>query len=65
LSMRSASHHGYRDISVVERRDTDEPDLDTQGECLSHPGKPVKRTYRLRYDGNRYPVPAALKALEP
>ncbi|AZO47555.1 MAG: hypothetical protein EOS58_24235 [Mesorhizobium sp.] len=65
LSMRSASHRGYRDITVVERRDTDEPALDKNGECQPHPGKPVKRTYRLRFDGSRYPVPAALKASEP
>ncbi|TIX08442.1 MAG: hypothetical protein E5V46_25975, partial [Mesorhizobium sp.] len=52
LSMRSASHRGYRDITVVERRDTDEPALDKNGECQPHPGKPVKRTYRLRFDGS-------------
>ena len=65
LSMGPASHHGYHDISVVERRDTDEPSLDKNGECQSHPGKSVNRTYRLRYDGSRYPVPEALKALGP
>jgi len=65
LSMGSASHQGYRDITVRERRDMDEPALDEKGECQPHPGKPVNRTYRLRYDGSRYPVPAALKALEP
>ncbi|MFB9978201.1 hypothetical protein ACFSQQ_16665 [Mesorhizobium kowhaii] len=65
LAMGAASHHGYRDIIVVERADTDEPSPDKNGECQSHPGKSVKRTYRLRYDGSRYPVPAALKAMEP
>ena len=65
LAMSRASHHGYRDISVVERTDTDEPAIDKNGECQSHPGKSVTRTYRLRYDGSRYPVPEALKAMEP
>lgn len=65
LAMNPARHHGYHDITVVERTDTDDPSLDTQGECQSHPGKSVKRTYRLRYDGSRYPVPAALKVMGP
>ncbi|TGQ34719.1 hypothetical protein EN859_024895 [Mesorhizobium sp. M00.F.Ca.ET.216.01.1.1] len=65
LAMSPVSHHGYHDITVVERRDTDEPSLDNKGECQSHPGKSVNRTYRLRYDGSRYQVPAALKALGP
>ena len=65
LAMSSASHHGYHDIIAVERADTDNPLPDKNGECQSHPGKSVKRTYRLRYDGSRYPVPAALKAMEP
>jgi hypothetical protein len=65
LAMNLARHHGYHDITVVERTDTDNPSLDTQGECQSHPGKSVKRTYRLRYDGSRYPVPAALKVPGP
>ncbi|MEP6563831.1 MAG: hypothetical protein ABJB10_01750 [Mesorhizobium sp.] len=63
LAMSPVSHHGYHDISVAERTDTDEPSLDKNGECQSHPGKSVKRTYRLRYDGSRYPVPAALKVM--
>ncbi|MBZ9993897.1 hypothetical protein [Mesorhizobium sp. BH1-1-4] len=63
LAMSSARHHGYRDITAVERTDTDEPSPDQDGECQSHPGKSVKRTYRLRYNGSRYPVPAALKAM--
>ncbi|MFD2056408.1 hypothetical protein ACFSQT_26035 [Mesorhizobium calcicola] len=65
LAMNPASHHGYHDIIAVERANTDEPAPDKDGECQSHPGKPMKRTYRLRYDGSRYPVPAALKAMEP
>ncbi|QPC95224.1 hypothetical protein GA829_20035 [Mesorhizobium sp. INR15] len=65
LTMSPTRHHGYHDITVAERTDTDEPLPDKNGECQSHPGKPVKRTYRLRYDGSRYPVPAALKVLEP
>ena len=65
LTMSPARHHGYHDITVIERRDTDEPSPDKDGECQSHPGKPVKLTYRLRYDGSRYPVPAALKVLGP
>jgi hypothetical protein len=65
LAMSPVSHHGYHDITVVERTDTDNPSLDNQGECQSHPGKPVNRTYRLRYDGSRYPVPAALKVMGP
>jgi hypothetical protein len=63
LSMGSASLHGYSDITAVERTDTDNPALDTAGECQSHPGKPVSNTYRLRYDGGQYPVPETLKAL--
>ncbi|WP_292660275.1 hypothetical protein [Mesorhizobium sp.] len=63
LAMSTASHHGYHDIIAVERTNTDNPSPDQNGECQSHPGKPVKRTYRLRYDGNRYPVPAALKVM--
>lgn len=65
LTMGAARHHGYRDITAVERTDTDEPSPDTDGECQSHPGKPVNRTYRLRYDGSRYPVPGELRAMEP
>ncbi|TJV42262.1 MAG: hypothetical protein E5Y02_15260 [Mesorhizobium sp.] len=65
LTMSPASHHGYHDIVVVERSDTDDPSVDKNGECQSHPGKPVNRTYRLRYDGGRYPVPDELKALAP
>ena len=65
LAMSSAKHHGYHDITVVQRTDTDNPLPDKNGECQSHPGKSVKQTYRLRYDGSRYPVPAALKALGP
>ncbi|WP_027165186.1 hypothetical protein [Mesorhizobium sp. WSM3224] len=65
LAMSPAKHHGYHDITVVERMDTDNPLPDNNGECQSHPGKSVKRTYRLRYDGSRYAYPAALKALEP
>lgn len=65
LAMSPVSHHGYHDIIVVERTDTDKPSLDKEGECQSHPGKSVNRTYRLRYDGSRYPVPAALKVLGP
>jgi hypothetical protein len=63
LTMGGAIHHGYRDIVVVARTDTDNPLPDTDGECQSHPGKSVSETYRLRYDGKRYPVPAALEAL--
>ncbi|WP_245455974.1 hypothetical protein [Mesorhizobium sp. M7A.F.Ca.US.008.03.1.1] len=65
LAMSRASHHGYHDITAVERIDTDEPSVDKDGECQSHPGKSVTRTYRLRYDGSRYPVPEPLKALGP
>ena len=65
LGMSSPKHHGYHDITVVQRTDTDNPLPDKNGECQSHPGKSVKRSYRLRYDGSRYPVPAALKALGP
>lgn len=65
LTMGRAIHHGYHDIHVVERSDTDNPFPDANGECQSHPGKSTGHTYRLRYDGNRYPVPAALNALEP
>jgi len=65
LAMSPASHHGYHDIIVAERTDTDKPSPDKNGECQSHPGKPVNRTYRLHYDGSRYPVPGALKVLDP
>ncbi|MEO5760324.1 MAG: hypothetical protein ABIQ51_26110 [Mesorhizobium sp.] len=65
LTMSPTRHHGYHDITVAERMDTDKPLPDKNGECQSHPGKPVKRTYRLRYDGSHYLAPAALKALEP
>ena len=65
LAMSPKSYHGYHDITVVARTDTDEPSVDQNGECQSHPGKSVSQTYRLRYDGSRYPVPEALKALEP
>ena len=54
LAMSPARHHGYHDITVVERKDTDDPSADKDGECQSHPGKSVSRTYRLRYDGSRY-----------
>ncbi|MER8792492.1 hypothetical protein NKH71_32610 [Mesorhizobium sp. M0983] len=63
LAMSPARHHGYHDIIAVERTDTDNPSPDKDGECQSHPGKPVKRTYRLRYDGSRYSVPAALRVM--
>ncbi|MER9676160.1 hypothetical protein [Mesorhizobium sp. M0208] len=63
LAMSPARHHGYRDIIAVERSNTDNPSPDQNGECQSHPGKPVKRTYRLRYDGSRYAVLAALKVM--
>ncbi|MER9228566.1 hypothetical protein NKI39_23585 [Mesorhizobium sp. M0664] len=63
LAMSPASHQGYHDITAVERTNTDNPSPDQNGECQSHPGKPVKRTYRLRYDGSRYAVPAALKVM--
>jgi hypothetical protein len=63
LEMGKAVHQGYRDIVVVARTDTDNPLPDQNGECQSHPGKSVSATYRLRYDGKRYPVPAALQAL--
>ncbi|KQU99858.1 hypothetical protein ASD12_19060 [Mesorhizobium sp. Root102] len=65
LAMSPVSHHGYHDISVAERTDTDNPSPDKDGECQSRPGKPVNRTYRLRYDGNLYPVPEALKVMGP
>ncbi|MER8464113.1 hypothetical protein [Mesorhizobium sp. M1396] len=65
LAMSPASHHGYHDITVAERVDTDNPSVDENGECQSHPGKSAKRTYRLRYDGSRYQFPEGLKALEP
>ncbi|WP_322414295.1 PA3715 family protein [Mesorhizobium huakuii] len=65
LAMSPTIHRGYHDIIAVERQDTDEPLPDKDGECQSHPGKSVSRTYRLRYDGSRYPVPAALKAIDP
>lgn len=64
LTMSTTSHRGYRDIHLAERNDTDEPSVDKNGECQSHPGKPVNKSYRLRYDGSRYPVPEALKMLE-
>lgn len=64
LAMSPTIHRGYHDIIAVERKDTDEPAPDKDGECQSHPGKSVSRTYRLRYDGSRYPVPAALKVLD-
>ncbi|TGQ69244.1 MAG: hypothetical protein E5V49_09280 [Mesorhizobium sp.] len=64
LTMGPTSHHGYRDILLAERKDTDEPSVDKNGECQSHPGKPVNKTYGLRYDGSHYPVPEALKILE-
>ncbi|MER9852343.1 hypothetical protein NKJ55_34705 [Mesorhizobium sp. M0106] len=63
LAMSPARHHGYHDIIAVERTDTDNPSPDQNGECRSHPGKPVKRTYRMRYDGSRYAVPAALRVM--
>ncbi|MER9343908.1 hypothetical protein NKI41_24480 [Mesorhizobium sp. M0601] len=63
LVISPASHHGYHDITAVERSNTDNPSPDQNGECQSHPAKSVKRTYRLRYDGNRYAVPAALKLM--
>lgn len=63
LSMGSTSHHGYSDITAFEQVDTDNPALDANGECQSHPGKSESKTYRLRYDGSRYPVPETLKAL--
>ncbi|RUV21701.1 hypothetical protein [Mesorhizobium sp. M7A.F.Ca.MR.245.00.0.0] len=65
LAMSPTSHHGYHDMVALERTQTDDPSPDKDGECQSHPGKPVKRTYRLRYDGNRYPVPEALKVMGP
>jgi hypothetical protein len=65
LAMGRARHHGYRDIIAVERTDTDNPSPDANGECQSHPGKSTSHTYRLRYDGKRYPVPAEVRALEP
>ena len=65
LAMSPTIHRGYHDIVAVERQDTDEPLPDKDGECQSHPGKSVSRTYRLRYDGHRYPVPAELKAMDP
>ncbi|RUX96356.1 MULTISPECIES: hypothetical protein [unclassified Mesorhizobium] len=65
LAMSPTSHHGYHDISVAERTDTDNPSPDKDGECQSHPGQSVNRTYRLRYDGSRYPVPEALKVMGP
>ncbi|TRC89125.1 hypothetical protein FJV80_10230 [Mesorhizobium sp. WSM4310] len=65
LAMSPTIHRGYHDIIAVERQDTDEPLPDKDGECQSHPGKSVSRTHRLRYDGSRYPVPAALKAIDP
>ncbi|QKC83661.1 hypothetical protein [Mesorhizobium sp. NZP2077] len=64
LAMSPTIHRGYHDIIAVERKDTDEPAPDKEGECQSHPGKSVSRTYRLRYDGSHYPVPAALKVLD-
>ncbi|MER9133420.1 hypothetical protein [Mesorhizobium sp. M0768] len=63
LAMSPASHQGYHDITAVEQTNTDSPSPDQNGECHSHPGKPVKRTNRLRYDGSRYAVPAALKVM--
>ncbi|MER9068898.1 hypothetical protein NKH84_20385 [Mesorhizobium sp. M0902] len=63
LAISPASHHGYHDITAVERSNIDNPSPDQNGECQSHPGKPVKRTYRMRYDGSRYAVPAALKVM--
>jgi hypothetical protein len=65
LAMSAARHHGYHDITVIERTDTDKPSPDKNGECQSHPGKSVSQTYRLRYDGSRYAVPAELKVLGP
>jgi len=65
LAMSPTIHRGYHDIIAVERQDTDEPLPDKDGECQSHPGKSVSRTYRLRYDGSRYPVPAEIKAIDP
>lgn len=65
LAMGPASHHGYHDITVVERTDTDNPSPDANGECQSHPGKSVSKTCRLRFDGSRYPVPEPLKVLGP
>jgi hypothetical protein len=65
LTMGRARHHGYRDIIAVERTDTDNPSPDANGECQSHPGRSTSQTYRLRYDGKHYPVPAEAKALEP
>lgn len=64
LAMSPTVHRGYHDIIAVERKDTDEPAPDKDGECQSHPGKSVSRTYRLRFDGSHYPVPAALKVLD-
>jgi hypothetical protein len=61
--MSPASHHGYHDITAVERSNTDNRSPDQDGECQFHPGKPVKRTYPLRYDGSRYAIPAALKVM--
>ncbi|MER8473865.1 hypothetical protein NKH23_31670 [Mesorhizobium sp. M1328] len=63
LAMSPASHQGYHDITAVERSTTDNPSPDQNGECQSHPSKPVKRTYRVRYDGSRYAVPVALKVM--
>ncbi|QND60863.1 MULTISPECIES: hypothetical protein [Mesorhizobium] len=64
LAMSPTVHRGYHDMIVVERRDTGTSSPDKNGECQSHPGKPVSQTYRLRYDGSRYPVPVALKVLD-
>ncbi|MER9619671.1 hypothetical protein [Mesorhizobium sp. M0207] len=63
LAISPARHHGYHDITAIERSNTDNPSPDHNGECQSHPGKPAKRTYWMRYDGSRYAVPAALKVM--
>ena len=65
LAMSPVGHHGYHDMAVAEQTDTDNPSPDKDGECQSHPGKSVQRSYRLRYDGSLYPVPEALKVMGP
>jgi hypothetical protein len=63
LSMNRTIRNGYHGISVAEQEEADKPSLDKRGECQPHPGKKVRRSYRLTYDGTRYRVPASFKPM--
>jgi hypothetical protein len=58
---RDARSNGLADLVVTQTRITSHADTNADGQCLEREQPATFKTTTLRYDGSRYPIPAALR----